>query len=306
VAVQGFPISKAYLGGRLEGRNNEKERGNWVSGAIDFRLANRNELEFFAKQRLDIPVQKTGNLFMVRASVLRSTKFCSDLCEDWDLTLDLYMGNNYASIQETADNHHQCPNKNNEKITSMKPVIAFNPRLVCYCKATTRLESYFKQRMRVREGHIRAFRRRIVSILQCKQLSLNEKYEFAIMGFQYAKLIVVPIIIILDTSSMMVMISLPANMSTATLSSLFIIAVPLSISIQLASLFLILASIILGIKVCSRVRRYGTEDVANLLALNILPIPAIFTGSLRGLLNNSGTFYRTERNILHAIQDSEA
>ncbi len=305
VAVQGFPISKACLGDRMEDCNEDEEEGNWVSRAIDFRLANRNAVEFFAKQRLGVPVQLTGNLFMIRADALRSTRFRSDLCEDWNLTLDLYIGNNHVSMQEAAANHHQFPNEDDTRIASVKPVIVFEPRLLCYCEATTRLGSYFKQRMRVSEGHTRAFRRSIVSILRCKRLSLKDKYEFAMMGFQYAKLIVIPIIIILDIS-LVAMISQPPNAITATLLSSFIVSVTLSISAQLASLLLALASIILGMKVCSKVRRYGIKDVANLFVLNILTIPAIFTGSLKGLLNNKGAFYRTERNIVHTIQNSEA
>jgi cellulose synthase/poly-beta-1,6-N-acetylglucosamine synthase-like glycosyltransferase len=86
LAIQGFPISKSN-----PEADNELEiktrRGNWIARAIDFRLSQRNMIEFTAKDLLNLPVQITGSLFMIRADVIKSIKFSNDLCEDWELTV---------------------------------------------------------------------------------------------------------------------------------------------------------------------------------------------------------------------------
>ena len=67
------------------------ESGNWISRAIDFRLSQRNMIEFAAK---DLPKSANAEIiesfFMIRAGIIKSIKFSTDLCEDWKLTLDVY------------------------------------------------------------------------------------------------------------------------------------------------------------------------------------------------------------------------
>jgi hypothetical protein len=65
------------------------ESGNWISQAIDFRLSQRNMIEFAAKDLLNLLMQIT-EVFMIRAGIIKSIKSSTDLCEDWELTLDVY------------------------------------------------------------------------------------------------------------------------------------------------------------------------------------------------------------------------
>src|SRR5206468_9245558 len=73
---------------------------NWISKGVEFRLAQRNMIEFVAKDKLNLPIQITGSLFMVRSSILKEIGFSTDICEDWDLTLELYLRrcNNSSSM----------------------------------------------------------------------------------------------------------------------------------------------------------------------------------------------------------------
>lgn len=85
VVLQGFPVSKAWLSTMArQGKSEQQDRladnneyGNWVSRAIDFRLAQRNLVEFSAKEKLNLPIQITGSLFMIRSDVLKKTRFRS-------------------------------------------------------------------------------------------------------------------------------------------------------------------------------------------------------------------------------------
>ncbi|HEU0144320.1 MAG TPA: glycosyltransferase family 2 protein, partial [Nitrososphaera sp.] len=81
LAIQGFPISRSNPESDKEWGIRIK-LGNWIARAIDFRLSQRNMIEFTAKDRLNLPVQITGSLFMIRADVIKSIKFSYDLCED--------------------------------------------------------------------------------------------------------------------------------------------------------------------------------------------------------------------------------
>ena len=85
------------------------ESKNWVSRGVEFRLALRNRIEFVARDKLHLPVQITGSLFMIKNSILQKTGFSTDLCEDWDLTLQLY-------IRENDTNNTQ--NKNNSELST--------------------------------------------------------------------------------------------------------------------------------------------------------------------------------------------
>jgi cellulose synthase/poly-beta-1,6-N-acetylglucosamine synthase-like glycosyltransferase len=101
LAIQGFPISKSSF----ESDNESETKlnfGNWIARAIDFRLSQRNMIEFTAKDRLNLPVQLTGSLFMIRADVIKSIKFSNDLCEDWDLTVDLYCSQPLSLLSSTT------------------------------------------------------------------------------------------------------------------------------------------------------------------------------------------------------------
>jgi hypothetical protein len=80
-----------------------------------------------------------------------------------------------------------------------------------------------------------------------------------------------------------------------------------SVSIQSISLLLALASIIFGARVCGMIRKYEIADIASLLILNLLTMPAFVIGSLRGFVRDNGVFYRTQRNTsVPKIADSAA
>lgn len=163
------------------------ESGNWISRAIDFRLSQRNMFEFAVKDLLNLPVQITGrSLFMIRADIIKSIKFSTDLCEDWVLTLDVYCCSSnlplLLSSSTTTDlmmtsncTAHSISNPpsgkkifSNHNMISVKPRIIFEQGIVSFCEASTDLVAYFRQRMRVSEGHTRGLRRMIRCIIQSK------------------------------------------------------------------------------------------------------------------------------------------
>jgi hypothetical protein len=74
---------------------------------------------------------------------------------------------------------------------SVKPRIIFEQGLVSFCEASTDLAAYFKQRMRVSEGHTRGLRRMIRCLIQSKMLLHVEKLELFLNRLQYAKFIFV-------------------------------------------------------------------------------------------------------------------
>jgi cellulose synthase/poly-beta-1,6-N-acetylglucosamine synthase-like glycosyltransferase len=252
-AVQGFPVSMADLGGRQE--------PNWVARGIDFRLAQRNMVEFSAKDCLGLPVQITGSLFMIRSDILKAAGFSSDLCEDWDLTLDIY-------VQASA--------------TMSK--IAFDPSLTSYCEATTKLGAYFRQRMRVSEGHTRGFRKQLSRIL-ASRLPATDKLELVLTGLQYAKFMPILALAFVDA------VALAAGGLTSGI-------VQASFALQAGIFAASIAANCAAAGICGSVRSYGAADMLSLLVLNAATAPAFVWGSLRGFVCSKGNFYRTQRNII--------
>jgi cellulose synthase/poly-beta-1,6-N-acetylglucosamine synthase-like glycosyltransferase len=299
LAIQGFPVSKS----NPEDDNEwwiKAKRGNWVARAIDFRLCQRNMIEFAAKDLLDLPLQITGSLFMIRADVIKSVKFSNDLCEDWDLTIDLYCP------QPSSPDVLMLSNSNTERIShrpansicfpkqvgvSSRPKIIFDKELVSYCEATTDLAAYFRQRMRVSEGHTRGLRRGIGRMAGNKMLSLVDKVELFLNGLQYAKFI--PVLGIEIINVILILMFLSGGYSSQQLMNVFV----LSLSLQAANLAVALVRIVLGLRICRAVRSYGFRDIVSLLALAAITTPAFVIGSLRGLFQDNGTFYRTRRNL---------
>jgi cellulose synthase/poly-beta-1,6-N-acetylglucosamine synthase-like glycosyltransferase len=260
VAVQGFPVSVADLGGRQE--------PNWVARGIDFRLAQRNMAEFPAKDGLGLPVQITGSLFMIRSDVLKAARFSDDLCEDWDLTLDVY-------AQPLA----------------ARPRIVFDPSLVSYCEATTKLGAYFRQRMRVSEGHTRGFRKRLKHVLASRMPAID-KLEITLTGLQYAKFIPVLALAAMDA----------AALAAGGWASGIVQA---SLALQAGIFAASVVANCMAAGTCGRIRSYGAADVSSLLVLNMVTMPAFVWGSLRGFACSKGTFYRTQRNAARAAVVAE-
>ena len=306
LAIQGFPISKS----NPEADNEcwiKAKQDNWIARAIDFRLSQRNMIEFSAKDLFDLPVQITGSLFMIRADAIKSIKFSNDLCEDWDLTIDLYRPQQPSSpdVMISASNNN---NNNNNTVrlshqpansvlfsklvgVSSRPKIIYDKELVSYCEATTDLIAYFRQRMRVSEGHTRGLRRRIRHIAGSKILSLVDKVELFLNGLQYAKFISILGLEIINM--ILILMFLSGRYSSQELMNMF----GISFSLQAVNLVIALVRIILALRICRPVRRYGIKDVLDLLALTVVTTPAFVIGSLRGLFRDNGTFYKTRRNF---------
>ncbi|MDQ3836985.1 MAG: glycosyltransferase family 2 protein [Thermoproteota archaeon] len=308
VAIQGFPISKSNLECVSKWENQENV-GNWIARAIDFRLSQRNMIEFTAKELLHLPVQITGSLFMMQADMLKSIKFCNDLCEDWELTLDVYCCSSQPShllsssppkrdvitsdcIIKPICNHSSDGILSNPTAVSLKPRIIFDQRLVSYCEATTDLAAYFRQRMRVSEGHTRGLRRRIKRIAHSSMLSLVDKVELFLNGLQYAKFTFVIAIGIIDII-LILMYLLDGSNNNPQLINLFGIC----LSLQAANLAVSIVRLLWATKICRPIRRYNIKDILSLIVLYMITTPAFVIGSLRGFLRNKGIFYRTERNL---------
>lgn len=303
LAIQGFPISRSNPESDNEWGIKVK-LGNWIARAIDFRLSQRNMIEFTAKDRLNLPVQITGSLFMIRADVIKSIKFSNDLCEDWDLTVDLYCSQPSSLVSSTIDeisfdnNTEQICNHPSANISpkslavSFRPKIIFDQQLVSYCEATTDLTAYFRQRMRVSEGHTRGLRRKIRHIAQSKMLSIVDKVELFLNGLQYAKFIFVLGVGIINMILLLMFLSGSYN-NNQQLINMF----GISFLLQAVNLAIALTRITWAAKICRPVRRYDIKDVLSLLVLYVITTPAFVIGSLRGLFQDKGTFYKTRRNL---------
>jgi hypothetical protein len=174
---------------------------------------------------------------------------------------------------------------------SSRPKIIFDKELVSYCEATTDLAAYFRQRMRVSEGHTRGLRKGIRRIAGSKMLSLVDKVELLLNGLQYAKF--VPVLGIVIINIILVLMFLSGGYSNQELMNMF----GVSLSLQAANLAAALVRIILAVKICQPVRTYDIKDVLSLLALIMITTPAFVIGSLRGVFEDNGTFYRTRRNL---------
>jgi cellulose synthase/poly-beta-1,6-N-acetylglucosamine synthase-like glycosyltransferase len=250
------------------------ESKNWVSKGVEFRLALRNRIEFVARDKLNLPVQITGSLFMIKSSILRETGFSTDLCEDWDLTLQLYIRDN---------DRNNTQNKNNFDLSTTN--IHFSERLNAWNQSPTSFSSYFMQRLRVAEGHTRGFIKMIPRLLECKQ-SINRKLEIFFTGFQYLKYTVILFLIMLDLVALESLDSIIYNTYWLT-----------SFSIQLFCISTIIITNIIGVVICNRNKHYGVNDLLSKLFLDVCTLPALILGSCLGILRDKGVFYRTKRIV---------
>lgn len=294
-AIQGFPISMINPGDYFSdsGDNNDdnddnnnphrkirNHRSGWVADAIDFRLTQRNIVEFLAKDDLNLPIQITGSLFMIRSEIIKAIGFSNDLTEDWDLTLDL----NFSPKMQIYDSNNNCDSDNKRK------KVSFNPLLISYCEATTKIEEYFKQRMRVSEGHTRGFRKRMWTILTSR-IPARDKIEFLFSGLHYAKFIAVFALIIID---ILLVLQILWNHDNLQLSNDII---KFSLITQLSNVSVGIITGVTGLYIFEHIKNYSKRHVFYLLLLNLFTTPAFVAGSLLGFCRNEGIFYRTKRNI---------
>ena len=278
--IQGYPISGVFCSN--DDNNTDKDKGksythidlrvgdgfNWIARGIDFRLARRNVIEFLAKNFMNLPIQVTGSLFMIRAEIIKSIGFSQDLTEDWDLTLDIYLS--YS---------------NNENIRNKRKII-FYPLLISYCEATTKFKEYFKQRMRVSEGHTRGLKRNILRILTSK-ISYTYKIELLFTGLQYAKAIGILGLIIIDY------MLLSTNGVDFIMHNYFIEAL---LFVQFVSFLIIISTYFISMPICRNIRSYSVKDALYSMSLDVYSMPAFILGSILGLSRRKGIFYKTQRN----------
>jgi cellulose synthase/poly-beta-1,6-N-acetylglucosamine synthase-like glycosyltransferase len=257
--------------------NNNKlpnnRRSNWVSKGIEFRLAQRNLVEFVARDQLHIPIQITGSLFMIKCSLIKEIGFSVDLCEDWDLTVQLYLRDSCIK--------NGCYTKDSALLSSPKKTIVFDEKLNAESQTTTSLSSYYRQRLRVSEGHTRGFLKTTSKILKSNQPALN-KLELLLTGSRYLKYWVIPVLALLD------IYTLEAS-ARAYFPSL------LSLWIQILCISSVLGVNLLTIYIINESRYADFRFLLSKLLLDLCVFPAIIIGSFLGILRNQGTFYRTER-----------
>jgi len=247
--VQGFPIPSI---GSQE---------NWISRGVYFRLVKRNLIEFVAKNNMELPMQITGSLFMIRSSVLKKVKFSHDLTEDWELTLDLYL---------------------KHKVHDYKKII-FHPLAIAHCESPVKLYTYFKQRLRVSEGHTRGFKKQLLNLFK-SSLPLWKKIELCFTGSQYTKFLLIGILIVADLFRLVSDDILPIE------SSLFFVS---SVTIQAFSLSLYVINNIVSTDLLGT--HFNYKDAVYLIAINVCTFPAFVIGSLRGILRQKGVFHKTDR-----------
>ena len=279
--IQGYPISKVFSNiiNSYSNKNDTKDNGNvsldisgkynWISRGIGFRLAKRNLIEFLAKYSMNLPIQVTGSLFMIRSDLIKSVGFSEDLTEDWDLTLDLYL----------ASNHNGSINE--------KRKLIFNPSLISYCEATIKFKEYFKQRMRVSEGHTRGLKRNILTILTSK-MSHIDKMELLFTGLQYAKYLGIIALILLD-SELLLRSGTNFIINNHLLKSLLLV--------QLVTLLIAIGTNFISLLVCHAITNYRIKDAFYLIFLDVSTMPAFILGTLFGLFKKKGIFHKTNRNF---------
>ncbi|MGI0022029.1 MAG: glycosyltransferase [Nitrososphaeraceae archaeon] len=234
---------------------------NWVARGIYFRLVKRNLIEFVAKNDMELPLQITGSLFMIRSSVLKKIRFSHDLTEDWDLTLDLHLMHQGIDYRK----------------------ILFYPAAIAHCEAPVKLYAYFKQRLRVSEGHTRGFKKQLSNLLK-SSLPVWKKIELLFTGTRYVKFLLILALIAADSLRLVSGDILPIE------SSLFFVS-SLAIQAFTFSLYLInnlVSTNLLGI-------HFNYKDAVYLIAINACTFPAFVIGSLRGILRQNGVFHKTER-----------
>jgi hypothetical protein len=175
-------------------------------------------------------------------------------------------------------------------LDSRKKVI-FEPSLISFNEAATGLGTYFRQRIRVSEGHTRGFRRRIWTILTSKIPTIY-KVEFFFTGLHYAKSISILALILFDISLLILL--LLRNDSNLLANNSFIFS---SLSMQAVSLTFAIITNIISISVLKQIEKYSMKHVLYVLTLNLFTVPALALGSILGLIRNRGYFYRTRRNL---------
>lgn len=245
---------------------------NWVSKGITFRLAQRNMIEFFAKDKLNLPLQVTGSLFMIKSSILKQIGFSNDLCEDWDLTLQLYLSE-----------HPMTSVYNENKYTSKKSHIFFYEKLNATNQAPNSFRSYFKQRLRVSEGHTRGYIKMLPYLVKSIQ-PLRHKLEITFIGLNYLKSTFIFSLLMINLCAIII--------ADLRISSPVWIT---SLIIQSSCAASVLLFNVKAVAICGKKKQCNSTHLLSKLFLDICTLPALVTGSMLGITRKKGRFYGTQR-----------
>jgi hypothetical protein len=140
--------------------------------------------------------------------------------------------------------------------------------MISYCEATTDLRAYFRHRIRVNEGHTRGLRRNMWHIAGNETLSHIDKVELFLNGLQYVKFVHVVGTVIINI--ILVTILSSDGYNSRQLMNMFEIL----FSLQATNLFMAIACMIWGAKICRSIRRCGVEDIVSFLVLSVITTPA--------------------------------
>ena len=236
---------------------------NWISRGIEFRLAQRNMIEFVARRNLGLPAQITGNLFMIKTSILKQVGFSTDICEDWDLTLDLYLREHDSGITNAN--------------------VLFDETLNARNQAPVSLISYFNQRLRVSEGHTRGFIKMIPRLILLKQ-PLKNKIEIFLTGSRYLRYLLILTVILLDFIGL--------SLAGSNRLNIYLI---ISLAIQFSGIGIFILVNGLGLLICRKSVNYNLTFLMSEVILEICVSPALILGSLLAIFRKKGSFHRTQR-----------
>jgi len=263
--IQGYciPDNSAWL--------SHSTTSNWVSMGVEFRLAQRNMIEFFAKDKLNLPLQITGSLSLIKSPILREIGFSNDLCEDWDLTLQLYLRGYGLTTAQNNDTNNS------------KSHILFHEKLNATNQAPNSFVSYFKQRLRVSEGHTRGFIKMIPCLVKSIQ-PLKSKLEITLTGFQYLKNIFIFSLLMINLCALII--------ADFRIFNPVWLASIITQSFCMISVFLFNVT---GFVLCAKKTRYNSTHVLSKLFLDFCTLPAFVTGSTLGIIRKKGSFYETRR-----------
>ena len=149
---------------------------------------------------------------------------------------------------------------------------------------------YFRQRIRVSEGHTRGFRKKIIKIVENERLSLLSKIELFFIGLRYTKYIAIMFLIIIN----FFLILFYPRIDNILINDIF----KVSIGLQCLSVIIFITYISLSLKINHKtiIKEFTFKDIFYLLLLNICTLPAFVIGSSLGFIRSKGSFYRTVRN----------
>jgi hypothetical protein len=114
-------------------------------------------------------------------------------------------------------------------------------------------------------------------------LVAKSKIELIFTGTRYLKILIIPLILLLDVYSF------------AIHTGIYSIPFLASLSIQAFCAVSLVGLNIMTIRVMGRNKYRGPSFLLSKMLLDVCVMPALITGSVLGLLRKKGTFYRTKR-----------